>query len=83
MQIFCEFCETFQHLHCYGYHGVDDARVPTTHICYGCLCKGDGKSLKEAQSLAFRRRAIHLLQQGSLDGNSHFAKVLGKEEPHL
>jgi hypothetical protein len=39
--------------------------------------------MKDARSLALRRRAVHLLQQGSLEGHSHLAKVLGKEESYF
>ncbi|ORY13070.1 HORMA domain-domain-containing protein [Clohesyomyces aquaticus] len=73
----CSFCDTWQHLHCYGYRGSDDPRIPTVHACYDCLLQGaEHELLRELRCLALCRRAIHILQGQEVTNDKELANVL-------
>ncbi|KAH7383237.1 HORMA domain-containing protein [Pyrenochaeta sp. MPI-SDFR-AT-0127] len=63
----CEFCESYQHLHCYGFTGKDDARIPTIHMCYSCLLKEENEAFQQVRDQTVYRRALWLLQGTSYD----------------
>ncbi|KAF1945345.1 hypothetical protein EJ02DRAFT_509577 [Clathrospora elynae] len=75
--IHCEFCESYQHLTCHGYLGKSDSRIPTTHVCYECLLKGQNECLEKVRNQAFLRRALYFLQKTSYDNNKSFGEALG------
>ncbi|KAF2089473.1 DNA-binding protein [Saccharata proteae CBS 121410] len=73
----CSFCETWQHLHCYGYRGVDDPRIPSTHACYRCLLEDkEVPLLHELKNLALLRRGIHVIQDNGFSDEQKFAETL-------
>ncbi|KAK4545923.1 hypothetical protein LTR36_002487 [Oleoguttula mirabilis] len=74
----CTYCGTWQHLHCYGYTGSDDPRLPEDHTCYQCLL-GDGEEdlLLKLQSLAMKRRGMHLAVKKGVKTQRDFATDLG------
>lgn len=63
--VLCEFCEQYQHLHCYGYHGKDDIRLPKIHVCYQCLLDETDEQLRELREHAMHRRALWFLQNNA------------------
>ena len=76
----CSCCDTWQHLHCYGYTGNDDARLPNEHICYWCLLGDNEKATyKKLGELAIKRRGMHLAMQKGLKSQTEFAEDLGLE----
>ncbi|PIA94498.1 hypothetical protein CB0940_08124 [Cercospora beticola] len=65
----CSFCSTWQHLHCYGFTGSDDPRIPDEHACYECLLGDNDTGLLAAlRDLALKRRAISFALQRGLPG---------------
>ena len=68
--VLCEFCESYQHLHCYGYLGKDDIRLPTVHICYQCLLNEEDEHLREVRDHSMHRRALWFLRN-----NASFASL--------
>lgn len=60
----CATCNTWQHLHCYGYDGIQDRRLRNEHTCYACLSGSDLQSLAILRDLAKRRRAVYAFLQG-------------------
>ena len=77
-QVQCTYCDTWQHLHCHGYTGNDDPRIPAEHVCYQCLL-GDkeGRTIAKLQDLAQKRRAMHLALREGLRSQARFAQDLG------
>lgn len=74
----CVYCGTWQHLHCYGYTGADDPRLPDDHACYQCLLGDeDPANLKKLQHLAAQRRAMHFALQNGLPTQKQFAEKMG------
>ncbi|PYH94719.1 hypothetical protein BO71DRAFT_409099 [Aspergillus ellipticus CBS 707.79] len=58
----CAFCQTRQHLLCYGYENSSDPRVPDVHACYQCLLKpAESELLREMSSLVLLRRAVRII----------------------
>lgn len=82
MKICCEYCRTYQHAHCCGYHGADDALIPHTHICYSCLLEGESpQDLRSMRDRAIRRRVVHLLSQHGYDSKAQLGKAIGRFIP--
>ncbi|KAK5131638.1 hypothetical protein LTR08_000765 [Meristemomyces frigidus] len=76
----CTFCKTWQHLHCYGYTGTSDPRVPEDHICYQCLLGGEEQGLLDkVRALALKRRGMHLALRKGLTTQREFADELDLE----
>ncbi|KAF1845444.1 DNA-binding protein [Cucurbitaria berberidis CBS 394.84] len=74
----CEFCESYQHLHCYGYVGKDDLRLPVTHVCYQCLLNGEEEHVRQLRDQAMHRRALWLLRDNaSFADTKSFGRGLG------
>ncbi|GKZ80731.1 DNA binding protein [Aspergillus niger] len=60
----CAFCQTRQHLLCYGYEDAHDPRVPDIHACYRCLLTPDEPQLlHEMNSLVLLRRAVRIISK--------------------
>lgn len=75
----CTYCGTWQHLHCYGYTGTDDSRLPEDHTCYQCLLGDEEQAvLVKLQDLALKRRGMHLALQKGLRTQRDFATALGE-----
>jgi len=75
----CTYCNTWQHLHCYGYTGASDPRLPDDHICYQCLMGDEEQAtLTKLQALALKRRGMHFALQNGLKNQRDFATDLGK-----
>lgn len=56
----CAICDTWQHLHCYGFTGSEDSRLPKEHICYWCLLgESNVANYKALQQLALERRGMY------------------------
>ncbi|KAF1998309.1 hypothetical protein P154DRAFT_564865 [Amniculicola lignicola CBS 123094] len=73
----CCFCDMWQHLHCYGYLGTDDPRVPAVYACYQCLLEGkNDKVLRELRTITLFRRAIHLLEKRDISGDKELSTAL-------
>ena len=74
----CTVCDTWQHLHCYGYTGAEDPRLPDEHTCYQCLL-GDAEPevLVTLRQLAVRRRGMQYALQYGLTTLQEFADGLG------
>lgn len=61
LQVECEYCFTWQHLHCYGYRGTK-VLEHQTHVCYRCLLEGtEDALLLKITELAQVRRALWIL----------------------
>jgi meiosis-specific protein len=74
----CEYCETWQHLPCYGYAGHDDPRLPDTHTCYRCLCTEDEQSiLKTLEDLVVKRRVMDFALRYGIRTQKQLARDLG------
>jgi hypothetical protein len=74
----CSYCTTWQHLHCYGYTGGEDPRLPEDHVCYWCLLGDtDVENYKNLQQLAVRRRAMFHVARSGLRTRTDFSKALG------
>lgn len=75
----CGFCNTWQHLHCYGYLGSDDPRVPDIHACYRCLLQEkEAPLLRELQDLALLRKGVHIIQVDGYFNDRKFSEALRK-----
>lgn len=73
----CHFCDTWQHLHCYGYRGTDDPRIPTIHACYKCLlAEKEAPLLRDLHGLALLRRGVHVLEVEGYNKDTTFAGLL-------
>ena len=74
----CTYCATWQHLHCYGYTGASDPKLPDDHTCYQCLLGDDQQGcLTKMQALALRRRGMHIALRTGLGNMDDFASDLG------
>ncbi|KAI5361915.1 Putative HORMA domain, Zinc finger, FYVE/PHD-type, Zinc finger, RING/FYVE/PHD-type [Septoria linicola] len=75
----CSFCGTWQHLHCYGFTGTDDPRLPDDHACFQCLLGGhDDTLLVNLREVALKRRAMSFaLQHGLQRNREDLAKSMG------
>ncbi|KMU76345.1 hypothetical protein CISG_01079 [Coccidioides immitis RMSCC 3703] len=76
--IYCRFCGTKQHLSCYGFHSIQDPKLPNTHACYKCLL-GDAECqiLQEMNTLVLLRRALNIIiEEGYPRGTKAFAEKL-------
>lgn len=73
----CSFCDTYQHLRCYGYLPQE---CPKTHACYRCLFQGhDDQRLSELQDLALTRRCLWILYGHDVPrSHAELARRLGK-----
>lgn len=61
LQVECEFCFTWQHLHCYGYRETKPLE-DQTHVCYRCLLEGtEDALLLKMTEIAQVRRALWFL----------------------
>jgi hypothetical protein len=78
-QIYCSFCDSYQHAHCYGYVGPTFALVPTEHICYSCLLADIYIELSDMEYLARVRRILHYLrEQRECESETALATALGQ-----
>ncbi|KAK2757653.1 DNA binding protein [Arachnomyces sp. PD_36] len=58
----CVFCQSRQHLLCYGYARRDDPKIPDTHVCYKCLLEpNEAPLLCEMGTLVLLRRALRVI----------------------
>ncbi|KAK2744023.1 DNA binding protein [Myotisia sp. PD_48] len=58
----CSFCNTKQHLICYGFLHPNDQRIPATHACYKCLLEPEEFSImKQMYTLVLLRKAIKII----------------------
>lgn len=71
--VICVYCETWQHLHCYGYTGEGDERLPEHHACYACLLRHEPNTLQDVTDLALKRRGMHFAVQHGLRTQSTLA----------
>jgi hypothetical protein len=61
-QIACDFCEQWKHVICYGFHNLNDKRIPEVFACYSCLLLNDEiKLFDELKRLIIQRRALNLV----------------------
>ncbi|KAF2841956.1 DNA-binding protein [Patellaria atrata CBS 101060] len=72
----CEFCDTWQHLHCYGYRGAKDPRIPKLYACYKCILGKELPLLHEMKSTALLRRGMRILEAHGYNNDRDFAKEL-------
>jgi hypothetical protein len=77
----CTYCGTWQHLHCYGYTGLEDPRFSAKdHTCYRCLLREDeSATLTKLIDLARKRRAMSFALQHGLKTLADFADDMGKK----
>ncbi|KAK3109680.1 hypothetical protein LTR53_016798 [Teratosphaeriaceae sp. CCFEE 6253] len=76
----CTYCQTWQHLPCYGFTATDDPRLPDEHTCYRCLLGDDeNHTLIKLQDLAVKRRAMDFANQNGLTTPKNLADVLQLE----
>jgi len=61
-----------------GYVGKEDARIPSTHVCYNCLLKEEAEELRRVRHHTMLRRAVWLLQSNEYKDPKSFGEVLGK-----
>ena len=78
-QVCCKYCDTWQHLSCYGYTGDSDSRLPVNHVCYQCLL-GDAEddTLEKLAKLAQKRRGMHFALKNGLRTQRDFLAETGK-----
>ncbi|KAF3490534.1 uncharacterized protein GIQ15_00051 [Arthroderma uncinatum] len=58
----CDFCNTRQHLTCYGFLHPSDEKIPTTHACYKCLLGPDeSKISRQIETLVLLRQALKII----------------------
>jgi hypothetical protein len=75
----CCFCNRWQHLHCCGYSGIRDPRLPETHACLRCVLGHTFEELSmDLRIIALRRRAMSFAFQGGLRTKTNLAEILGK-----
>ncbi|OCK84967.1 hypothetical protein K432DRAFT_439681 [Lepidopterella palustris CBS 459.81] len=73
----CSFCDTWQHLHCYGYRGSDDPRIAKVHACYQCLLQDkEMPLLRELKDLALLRRGVHIIRAQGYSNDREFSSAL-------
>lgn len=78
-QVQCSYCSTWQHLHCYGYMGSQDPRLPEEHVCYWCLLGDtDVKGYAALQELAVQRRAMFYISKNGMRTKTDLSKALGE-----
>ncbi|KAF2130247.1 hypothetical protein P153DRAFT_365875 [Dothidotthia symphoricarpi CBS 119687] len=77
IQLHCGFCNSLQHVACYGYNGTDDERIPHVHICYACILRGEDGLLVQLTYHALCRRALYMLRNQNFDSEKQFAQALG------
>nr|POE74649.1 meiosis-specific protein hop1 [Quercus suber] len=66
------------HLHCYGYTGSHDPRLPDEHACYKCLLGEEEAILsRRLTDLSLVRRGIHFAQEHGLTTQQQFGKDMG------
>ncbi|KAH9810921.1 HORMA domain [Teratosphaeria destructans] len=76
----CTYCDTWQHLPCYGYIGRDDPRIPNDHVCYQCLLGDEEQPLLESlKELSTRRRGMDFALLHGLKSMKQFAKDMDLE----
>ncbi|KAM0716335.1 hypothetical protein Q7P37_007780 [Cladosporium fusiforme] len=74
----CSGCDAWQHLHCYGYVGENDPRLPEEHFCHCCVVdETDTTTLKAIQELASQRRALFFVCQIGMRSKADMSKMLG------
>ncbi|KAL5118522.1 hypothetical protein ACEQ8H_003537 [Pleosporales sp. CAS-2024a] len=78
--IFCEYCHTYQHVHCCGYSSGNDRRIAAKHVCYQCLFVDEPMVRKEMAERIIVRRAVFLLFERGFDNKVQLAKTLGCTE---
>ena len=84
VKVACTYCDTWQHLHCYGYTSDEDPRLPTDHVCYQCLLGGREEDvLKELKDLAQKRRGMYFALQTGLKTQRDFAANLGNSNQFI
>ncbi|KAH9864039.1 hypothetical protein J1614_009972 [Plenodomus biglobosus] len=74
--ILCQFCHTWQHLHCMGYSGKDDTRIPSDYLCYECLLAKEKQCFEQQRERAVYRRALWLLQQTNFENAQAFGRAI-------
>jgi len=79
-QVQCSVCDTWQHLHCYGYVGDEDTRIPDKHYCYFCVLngKGDNDIHTALQELARKRRVMYRVNEHGMRTRTDLARDLGE-----
>ncbi|EGP88974.1 uncharacterized protein MYCGRDRAFT_91969 [Zymoseptoria tritici IPO323] len=82
----CVHCDTWQHIHCYGFSGSKDPRLPDEHTCYQCLLGGmDEDLLTKMEDLALLRRGMGIVLHDGLQRKTDLGKLMGERhsEAHL
>lgn len=78
--VYCSFCNTWQHLHCYGYTGNNDPRLPEVHACYQCLLSSsEGDTIDKLHTLAAQRRGISFALCSGLKSKTEFHNMMGEQ----
>lgn len=68
-----------QHLHCYGYRGSKDPRLPQEHICYWCLLSdADVDNFMALQELAVKLGTMFHVRKSGIKTKTELSKTLGK-----
>lgn len=79
LQVQCSVCFTWQHLHCYGYTGAEDPRLPEEHVCYWCLLGDtDQERYNALQMFATKRRTMFHVARNGLRTQTDLGVALGK-----
>lgn len=77
LQVECECCYTWQHLHCYGYR---ETKIldHQTHVCYRCLLEGteDALLLKLTEMAQIRRALWALYDEAFLRSKKTVSQTL-------
>ncbi|SMQ49166.1 unnamed protein product [Zymoseptoria tritici ST99CH_1A5] len=74
----CVHCDTWQHIHCYGFSGSKDPRLPEEHTCYQCLLGGmDEDLLTKMEDLALLRRGMGIVLHDGLQRKTDLGKLMG------
>ncbi|KAL1956286.1 hypothetical protein VTO42DRAFT_7459 [Malbranchea cinnamomea] len=75
----CVFCNTRQHLICYGFLYAQDPSIPEPHACYKCLLEPrETTLLREMDTLVLLRRALRvIIEEGYPNHVRDFAQKLG------
>lgn len=78
----CTICDTWQHLHCYGFTGSEDSRLSNEHICYWCLLGDNNQTNYQAlQQLALERRGMYRVYHKGLRTKTDLANDLVLDQP--
>ncbi|KAF2754811.1 hypothetical protein EJ05DRAFT_134144 [Pseudovirgaria hyperparasitica] len=73
--VHCEFCNTWQHISCYGHRDV--ATLPKIHVCYQCLLQDrDGPLLQDLKNTTLLRRALALVEEFGYQNDKSFSELL-------